>query len=340
MRVNFTADDLARTRFSAVPAPLMETGLALVEVRRAGVARRRMRTRLWLREAWRGFPAGARPLLDLLGPRGPWPAFIDSPAPDIEEALDFVRATPRSYLQEELAGVWCGRPGRPPGWLRNLADGDPEAMEIVVHALRAFHDAVVAPRWDTVLSSFHGDVARRMPVLAAGGHQTLFDTLHRQLRWHGDGLEREGFDCEYDLGGEGLVLFPSAFWTGPPVFVRGDGQRIGHALLYTAQPGGQAADTDDPLLSETGNDHLAALLGPTRGAVLRALWEPRGTAELAAALDISAASASEHAKVLRDAYLVETHRVGRSVRHSLTPLGRTMLGQLRLAAEEPGDRAG
>ena len=136
MRVNFTADDLARTRFSAVPAPLMETGLALVELRRAGVARRRMRTRLWLREAWRGFPAAARPLLDLVGPRGPWPAFIDSPAPEIEEALDFVRATPRSYLQAELPDVWCGRAG-PSGWLRNLADGDQEALDIVVQALRA-----------------------------------------------------------------------------------------------------------------------------------------------------------------------------------------------------------
>ena len=340
MRVNFTADDLARTRFSAVPAPLMETGLALVELRQAAVARRRMRTRLWLREAGRGFPAAARPLLDLVGLRGPWPAFIDSPAPDIEEALDFVRATPRQYLQAELTDVWGDRPGRPPTWLRQLADGDPEALEVVVRALRAFHDAVVAPRWDSVLSSFHGDVARRMPVLAAGGHQALFDTLHQQLRWHDDGLERQGFDCEYDLGGQGMLLFPSAFWTGSPVFVMGDGERIGHALLYAAQPGGQAADPDDPLLSETGNDHLAALLGPTRAAVLRTLWEPHGTAELAAAAGISPASASEHAKVLRDAYLIETHRVGRSVRHSLTPLGRTMLGQLRLAAEEPGDRAG
>ncbi len=340
MRVNFTADDLARTRFSAVPAPLMETGLALVELRRAGVARRRMRSRLWLREAWRGFPAAARPLLDLVGPRGPWPAFIDSPAPEIEEALDFVRATPRSYLRAELPDVWCGRPGRPPGWLRNLADGDQEALDIVVQALRAFHDAVVAPRWDGVLSSFHGDVARRMPVLAAGGHQELFDTLHQQLRWHDDGLERQGFDCEYDLGGQGLLLFPSAFWTGSPVFVLGDGERIGHAMLYAAQPNGQAADQDDPLQGETGTDQLAALLGPTRAAVLRTLWEPRSTAELAAAVGISPTSASEHAKVLRDAYLAETHRVGRSVRHSLTPLGRTMLGQLRLAAEEPGDRAG
>jgi DNA-binding transcriptional ArsR family regulator len=73
--------------------------------------------------------------------------------------------------------------------------------------------------------------------------------------------------------------------------------------------------------------------------VLRALHEPRGTADLAAAVGISPASASEHAKVLREAYLTETRRAGRSVRHSLTPLGRTMLGQLRPPAEVPGDRA-
>ena len=33
-------------------------------------------------------------------------------------------------------------------------------------------------------------------------------------------------------------------------------------------------------------------------------------------------------KVLRDAYLIETSREGRVARHSLTALGRTMLGQL------------
>ena len=57
-------------------------------------------------------------------------------------------------------------------------------------------------------------------------------------------------------------------------------------------------------------------------------------------MGISPASASEHAKVLRDANLIETRREGRSVRHSLTPLGSAMLGQLRLTTEEPGDRAG
>ena len=196
-----------------------------------------------------------------------------------------------------------------------------------MRALRAFHDAVVAPRWDSVVSSFHADVARRMPVLAAGGHQALFGTLHQQLRWRDDGLDRQGLDCEYELGGTGLLLIPSAFWSGRPLFVIGDGGRLGNALIYAAQPNGQPAVWR--ACDQAGNDRLAALLGPTRAAVLRALAEPRGTAELAGAVGISPASASEHAKVLRDANLIETRREGRSVRHSLTPLGRTMLGQLR-----------
>lgn len=330
VRVNFTADDLARTRFSAAPAPLVETGLALVELRRAAVARHRAQASAWVREACRAFPATARPLLDLLGPRGPWPDFMYSAAPDLAEALDCVRATPRSYLRSELASGWGNRPGRPPAWLRDLAGGDGAALDVVVRALRDLHDAVVAPRWDSVRSSFHGDVARRMPVLAAGGHEALFDSLHPQLRWRHDGLERQSHDHEYDLGG-GLLLVPSAFWTGPPVFMRGDGVRLPFALLYATQPNGQCADPGDSL---PGNDNLATLIGPTRAAVLRALREPHGTATLASRVGISPASASEHAKVLRDACLIETHREGRSVRHSLTPLGRTMLGHLPKPANE------
>ena len=335
VRVNFTADDLARTRFGTAPAPLVETGLALAELRRAGLRNPR-RPRPWLREARRAFPPAARPLLDLVPPRGSWPTFTESPAADLEEALEFVRATPRRFLRCELTSVWQDRPGRPPAWLRNLADGDTEALEVVVRALRALHDAIVAPRWDSVVSSFHGDVARRMPVLAAGGHEALFGTFDDRLRWRDDGLERPGNDSEFELGGTGLVLMPSAFWSGPPVFGIGDGLRLGHTLMYAARPNGQPAEpalTDQALRGQTGTDqagtdNLAALLGPTRAAVLRALAEPRGTAELACQVGISPASASEHAKVLRDANLIETRRQGRSVRHSLTPLGRTIVGQL------------
>lgn len=351
VRVNFTADDLVRTRFSTAPSPLMETALAMIELRRAAVARGRVRTRPWLHEAWRAFPSTARPLLDLFGPRGPWLGFMDSVATDLAEGLEIVRSTPPEHVRSELTDQWGDRPGRPPAWLRGLADGDREALEVVVRALRDLHDAVVAPRWDDVVRSFHADVARRMPVLAVGGLQTLFGTLHQQLQWRNEGLQRPGHDREFELHGGGLVLIPSAFWTSAPVFsIDCQEHRGGSALLYAAQPSGypsqpgQLAGLDgDPLAGTgrgAGSDSLAALLGPTRAAVLRTLREPHGTAALAGAAGISPASASEHAKVLRDANLIETRREGRSVRHSLTPLGRTMLGHLRGAAEEPGTQAG
>jgi len=57
--------------------------------------------------------------------------------------------------------------------------------------------------------------------------------------------------------------------------------------------------------------------------------------ELAAAVGISPASASEHAKVLRDASLIETRRRGRAVRHSRTSLGAMMAGQLPAPGVSP-----
>ncbi len=342
VRVNFTPDDVARTRFSLAQAPLAETVLAMVELRRMAAARGLGRTSQWVREARRAFPATARPLLDLLGPRAPWPDFLDSFSPDLADGLEEVRATPRTQARAELSYAWGDRPGRPPLWVRNLAAGDREAIELVVRALRDLHDAVVAPRWDSALIAFHADAARRIPVLAAGGHEALFSTLHPRLRWRHDGLERAGIDTEYDLHGQGLLLRPSAFWTGEPVFSLSDDGRRPNVLFYAAQPNGSPAANGGLVAHPPANDSLAALLGPTRAAVLRALREPRGTADLAGAVRISPASASEHAKVLREAYLIETRRQGRTVRHSLTALGRTMLGQLPAPGGQlpaPGDLA-
>lgn len=327
VRVNFTPDDVARTRFGLAPAPLTETALAMIALRRAAVAPGRARAIPWVREARRVFPATARPLFDLLGPVGPWPDFFDSVSPDIEEGLEEWRACPRAVLHAKLSHCLADRPGRPQTWLRNLADGDKESVELVVRALRDLHAAVVAPRWDSARAAFHADVAKRIPILAAGGQEALFDTLHPRLRWRDDGLDRPGIDCVCNLQGEGMMLMPSAFWSGEPLFSMSDSERRPTILLYAAQPRGQLAGQDG-LADADGHDSLAALLGPTRAAVLRALGEPCGTARLAATLRISPASASEHAKVLRDAYLIETRREGRTVRHSLTALGRTMLGQL------------
>lgn len=332
-RVVFTADDVARTRFSPAPAPLIETTMALAELRRTAMSRVPGRVIPWLREARRAFPASARPLLDLIGPRSPWLFFANSVTPDIDEALETLRAMPAELLRMELGAVWEYRSGRPPAWVRELADGDREARDVFVRALSDLHAAVVAPRWDSVLSAFHASAASRMLVLASGGHDKLFAALDPRLRWRDAGLDRTGVDSEGEwemkLDGSGLLIQPLACWAGPPIFSCGDGPAgTAPVLLYGCAPSGQPTPPDAATADSPVSDALAALLGPTRAAVLRALRKPRGTAELAEEVRISPASASEHAKVLRDAYLIETSRAGRSVRHSLTMLGAAMLGQL------------
>jgi DNA-binding transcriptional ArsR family regulator len=333
-RVNFTPGDVARTRFTVTPAPMLETVVALIELRRAAAPGRRDRGRAapWLRAARRAFPATARPLLDLIGPQGPWPDLFDRFTPSLPEGLEEVRAASPARLRASLAGCpgQAARPGcaptvRPALWIRNLADGDREQLELVIRAFRDLHDSVVAPLRDTAAAAARADVARRIPVLIAGGQEALLGTLHPRLRWRDEGLERTGAGFETSLDGRGLLLRPSAFWTGEPIFgFDAEGHRP-PVLIYAAQPGGHPA-SGNGAADPAAKDSLAALLGPTRAAVLRALREPRGTAELAAAVRISPASASEHAKVLRDASLIETRREGRGVRHSLTALGIALGG--------------
>jgi DNA-binding transcriptional ArsR family regulator len=75
---------------------------------------------------------------------------------------------------------------------------------------------------------------------------------------------------------------------------------------------------------------LRRLFGRTRALVLRTLSDRvRTTGEIARTLDISMASASEHASLLRAAGLVASERCGNTVRHGLTPLGLELLYQSR-----------
>ena len=358
-RFNFTADDVARTRFSPAAAPVVETMLIMTELRGQAAWPSRRGGPRWLAEARAAFPGTSRPLLDLLSPCTPWPDFLDSFAPDLKEGLEEVRATPRAVLRSQLGDDWRHRAGRPPTWVRNLAEGDRESVELVVRALHDLHRAVLEPRWDGAVIAFQAEVARRIPMLAARGHEELFASLHPLLRWRENGLDRTGFDGEYDLHGLGLVLMPSPFWTGDPLFSISEDGRRPHVLVYAAHPRGFHGHLDGHLdgrprghlhgrptvtgalttVPPGNGDSLAALLGPTRAAALRALAVPRGTAELAGVVGISPGSASDHATVLRDAGLIETSREGRAVRHSLTPLGRTILGQLPAVSDWVDNRS-
>ena len=311
-RVRFSRDDLLLTRFAEAPAPLVEVSAGLLEVRRRPAVLSR-----WAVRARRVFPPTARPLLDLVPPALPSPTFVDPPVPDLEEGLEAVRATPARVVAQEVSECWRG-PARPPPWLRALADGEPEAMEIVVRALRDFYLACVAPYWPHIVATFRADVAERIGVLATGGLAEVLGTLHETLAWRDNSLERSWRTGDCALDGQGVQLLPSALWTGPPLFADHPPEAGGNALIYAARA---AAPADEASQSH----HLAGLLGHTRAAVLRALRTPRSTTELAACVGTSAPSASEHATALRASGLVQTVRRGRRVNHSLTPLGRSLL---------------
>jgi DNA-binding transcriptional ArsR family regulator len=323
--VRFERDDLARVRFSAAPAPLVETVLGFAELRHLG---RRPGLDGWVSQAWQAFPAAARPLRDLIPASGPWPEFLDPAVADLDEGLEIVSATSRSQLRHQLAISWR-RPSHPPTWLKALADGDQEALTTIVRALRAFYQACVAPDWPRISAWFHGDVAQRAAVLTRGGLDELFGSLHPDLSLR-DGslwrsaraLARAGRSAEYRLGGNGLQILPSLLWTGPPLFSVSPSGPLASTMIYPARRdirAGQAARSDD----------LDAVLGRTRATVLRALREPCSTTGLADRVGISVSSASEHATALRGADLVRTERQGQGVRHSLTSLGRALLSDAR-----------
>jgi DNA-binding transcriptional ArsR family regulator len=74
---------------------------------------------------------------------------------------------------------------------------------------------------------------------------------------------------------------------------------------------------------------IVALLGQTRASVLRAVsGSPYGcsTGELAQRLGISLSSASEHAVTLRRAGLLTSRASGKQTFHTISALGRALLG--------------
>jgi DNA-binding transcriptional ArsR family regulator len=316
--IRFTADDLARVRFGAAPSPLCEATMGFAEFRYQS---RQPVPSSWASRARRVFPAAALPLCDLIPVPGLWPEFLDPAAPDLDEALEIVSATSRSSLRDQLT-AWWQRPGHPPTWLKALAGGDPDALRAVVEALRAFYLACVAPVWPQITASFRSDVAERSTVLAHGGLGELFGTLHQDLTLRDGALERSGRTLaragrpgQYQLEGQGMQIVPSVLWTGPPLFAINPPGAHATMMIYPARRGVRAQRPD-----------LNGALGRTRARALRALDDPCSTSELAARLGISVSSASEYATALRSAELIRTERHGRNVRHSLTPLGRSLLG--------------
>lgn len=168
------------------------------------------------------------------------------------------------------------------------------------HCLSPMRTAAATLRWR--------ELARLRLLADRDGPGAALSRLAPGIAWHDGILEIEtATDGDVDPHGRGLQVIPGLFWRRPGVRVAGLPRP---ALVYP-----MTAPVDHQV------DPLARLLGATRARVLRAVVTEPSTSRLARLTGISPASASEHARVLREAGLAVTDRYGQEVRHRLTPMG-------------------
>ncbi|WP_330297530.1 ArsR/SmtB family transcription factor [Streptomyces sp. NBC_00503] len=314
LRVHFTAEDLFNVTFASEPMPLVELCMALVAAQRTDEQAVFGR---WRSLVARELPGRALPLFDLLRPDGDNPEFVEPCSRSLEEGLADIRGSAPLLTPDMFHRAAARAPGSA-SWLRALWDLDREAWDQLDSALRVSYEVLVAPHWARIRQSFQADVAWRTRLLAAHGIKACLASTHPAADWSGTAFEvGRPPDYEVHLGGRGLILMPSPFWTGRPLLA---GHPSGaHLLLYPAL-------TPLPLsVPGPAAGALDALLGRTRAAVLQSLVQQRTTSELARDLGISLPSASEHTRTLRAAGLITTERDGKAVLHSTTALGVDLL---------------
>jgi DNA-binding transcriptional ArsR family regulator len=263
-------------------------------------------------------------LLRLTPPRGYSPDFLTpvTGTDDFETGLDAVLSTPPDRLRTDLSLLTRGR--RPHLWMRDLADGSAPALRGLGVAMRAYYEHAVGPYWSGIRAAVDLDRAARTRAWVEGGTEHALRTLHPSVRWQYPVLSvSTAADRDVYLAGRGLLIIPSYFCVRAPITLADS--ELPPVLLYPIMHEHTAADRSFETRSDGGR-HLTALLGRTRAAVLRALGTGATTSEIAQRLEISPASASEHATVLRNAGLIASGRERNTVIHTLTPLGHTLLG--------------
>ncbi|MDR7277952.1 ArsR/SmtB family transcription factor [Catenuloplanes atrovinosus] len=299
IRIWLGPDDLARTRLLPAPLPLHEVF--------ATVAARATRPGRELRDLAH---AGAYP--DFLAP------LPDGPAPEpLDASLSRLADTGRSRIRRELVAFTGGALN---AWHHSLAAGERAAFHRLIDAVRREHDRHTAPACSDASADVQRDVRAKARSLALSGVEGLFGTIHPRVRWHNPVLVVDA-DHDVDLrpNGAGVTFVPSVAavrpWVGTDPAALFIAYPVASPQPGSAAPGGPA-----------GEDSLAALLGRSRAAVLRAAADAPGTTtDLARRAGISTPSASQHLAVLRAAGLLTTSRRGNAAHHSVTSLAYALL---------------
>lgn len=320
IRVHFSEADLARVTFGTEPDPLWDAALG---ARALGDRPIPQAARRWRRQAAVNLRPSMRPLFKLIAPTGQFPGFLtpELAEPGLEPAVAQLIETPADIIRGQLE-PWL--PSEIEPWMTDFLAGRTRARRSLGDAVRAFHNEVLALSAIESEQRFAADLAIRSRALLSTGVEGMLAGLHPDVRWRAPVLEAQGLvgdgsTREVHLGGRGLLLYPSAL-TAECLLLDPPGRRP--VMVYPS------ADLPyDDLCGDS--DQLAELIGRTRAAVLRTLRTSASTTQLARRTGISLASASEHARILRNAGLVTTHRAGGIALHSLTPSAHRLLASPR-----------
>jgi DNA-binding transcriptional ArsR family regulator len=174
----------------------------------------------------------------------------------------------------------------------------------------------VLPYWPARRRIIEADIAARTTRLGRGGWTDALNGMRSGTRWLGDGrLQINALDRppRQVAGTARLFFVPVTLSVGG--WVAWD-EPHRYALTYPcsgalANHGGRG----------TTPGTLAALLGPARAAILALLATPLTTTQLVAITGQGLGSVGRHLGMLRDAGLLERHRVGRSVLYRRSPAG-------------------
>ncbi|TCC57723.1 ArsR family transcriptional regulator [Kribbella pittospori] len=313
LRILFTPDDLASTRFLPEPTPILELKFAAVGLRQGIRAPWGER---WRSRALAAIPLSARQTVRHVGGHFSWalsPTFAASP--DLDEGMETFLSFGTERLREEMALYFSAPNSGVPMW--SAFEGDRDAGQVLVHGTRTTFTATVQPYWADIRANHHSELAQHGRRVACDGVGAALTTVIPGASWYGDCLQIDSpQDRTVRLDGRGLVITPTAFWTGPPLVGELPEQPV--LLAYPAP-----AELSIRVGAES--DSLAGILGATRAAVLRLLSTEHTTGDIARELGISAASASEHSTSLRQARLISSRRDGKAVIHRATVLGLDLI---------------
>ncbi|MCK2141945.1 winged helix-turn-helix domain-containing protein [Streptomyces sp. WAC00276] len=340
LRIHFTEEDLNRTRMASRPDPLWEVTSSLHRLQSRQGRRafadwhHTTRSRLQKRNM---VPTLRSALLPIFPKAAYLPDFLtpSASAEGLEAGLDAILSAPHARVLREVSLM--RRVTRTPTWAPELAGTDRRRQ--LVQAIRAYHDAAVAPHAERIHALVDAERAAHARRLLDGGVDGALSGISPTMAWRRPVLHVHypAEDRDLHLDGRGLLLIPSYFTWRSPISLADPA--LPPVLVYPLvrdQP--VTAEAKDRPPHERGSP-LSALLGQTRTVILRASATGSTTGELARAAEVSLSAVSRHTAALRNAGLVTTVRQGKAVLHTLTPLGAALLQGKPPRNISPADRA-